>query len=70
MLYLATFLNGAETWTLNKKAEKEIEALEKWIYRRMRNIVRSEKKTNINVLKQLKLKRELLKVQSSSRLKK
>jgi hypothetical protein len=45
-------LNG----TLDKKAEKKIEALEMCIYRRMGKIVWSEKKTNNEVLKQLKLK--------------
>jgi hypothetical protein len=47
------------TWTLDKKAEKKIEALEMWVYKRIGKIVWSEKKTNNEVLKQLKLKREL-----------
>jgi hypothetical protein len=55
----STFLHVAETWTLDKKAEKKIGALEMWIYRRMGKIVWSEKKTKNEVLKQLKLKREL-----------
>jgi hypothetical protein len=58
-IYL-TFLYGAETRTLDKKAIKKIEALEMWIYRRLGKIVWSEKKTNNEVLKQLKLKREQL----------
>jgi hypothetical protein len=43
---------------LDKKSEKKIEALEMWIYKRMRKIVTSEKKTNNEVLKQIKLKRK------------
>jgi hypothetical protein len=46
-------------WTLDKKVEKKIEALEMWIYRRMGKIIWSEKKTNNEILKQLKLKRKL-----------
>jgi hypothetical protein len=41
----STFLYGAETWTLDKKAEKKKEALEMLLYRRMGKIVWSEKKT-------------------------
>jgi hypothetical protein len=56
----STFLYGAVTWTLNNKAEKKIEDLEMWIYIRMGKLVWSEKNTKIEVLKQLKLKTELL----------
>ena len=30
----STMLYGAETWTLNKEAEKRIEAFEMWVFRR------------------------------------
>jgi ribonucleotide reductase beta subunit family protein with ferritin-like domain len=40
--------------------EENRSPIEMWIYRRMGKIIWSEKKTNNKVLKQLKLKRELL----------
>jgi hypothetical protein len=49
----SAFLYGAETWTLNKKTEKKIEALEMGIYRK--RVKWSEKKTNKEVLKLLKM---------------
>jgi hypothetical protein len=39
-----------------------MEALEMWIYRRLGKIVWSEKKTNNEVLKQLKLKRYIFNI--------
>ena len=45
---------------IRQENRKKIEALEMWIYRKIGRIVWSEKKTNYEVLKQLKLKRELL----------
>ena len=54
------FLYGAETWTLDKKTEQRIEAFEMWIYRRIGRIGWKEKKTNDELLKRLKMNRELL----------
>jgi hypothetical protein len=45
---------------LYKKSEKKIEALDMWIHRKMGKIVWPENKTINEVLKQLKLKSELL----------
>jgi hypothetical protein len=39
----STFIYGAETWTFDKKAEKKIDDLKMWKYRRMRQIVWSKK---------------------------
>jgi hypothetical protein len=56
----STCIYGAETWTFDKKAEKKIKALSMWYAEKWGEIVWSEKKTNNEVPKQLKLKRELL----------
>jgi ribosome biogenesis protein Nip4 len=44
---------------IRQESREENRSLEMWIYRRIRKIVWSEKKTNNEVLKQLKLKSEL-----------
>ena len=57
----STFLYACETWTLSKAVEKKIEAMEMWMYRRMSKISWKEKKTNMEVLKIVGVKRpELL----------
>ena len=57
----SALLYGAETWVMNKKLEKNIEAFEMWIYRRIGRVSWKEKKTNKEVLQQLGMKKELLK---------
>ena len=51
---------GAETWTLNKKEESQLEAFEMWCYRRMERISWTEHKTNDAVLIQVGETRKLL----------
>ncbi|GFR74625.1 endonuclease-reverse transcriptase [Elysia marginata] len=56
------FLHGFETWTLNASLERNIEALEMWLYCRMARISWKEKKKNKEVLEEIGLKHtELLK---------
>ncbi|GFR88354.1 endonuclease-reverse transcriptase [Elysia marginata] len=56
------FLYACETWTLNASLERNIEALEMWLYRRMVRISWKEKKKNKEVLEEIGLKHtELLK---------
>ena len=49
----STLLYGCETWTINKEAEKKIEALEMWIYRRMLKIPWTAKITNNEVIRRI-----------------
>ncbi|GFR63034.1 SAM domain and HD domain-containing protein 1 [Elysia marginata] len=57
----SVFLYACETWTLNASLERNIEALEMWLYRRMARISWKEKK-NKEVLEEIGLKHtELLK---------
>ena len=51
---------GAEAWTMKTVDEKRIEAMEMWCYRRMLRIRWTDRRTNISILKQLNLKRKLL----------
>ncbi|GFS25570.1 endonuclease-reverse transcriptase [Elysia marginata] len=46
----SVFLYACETWTLNASPERNIEALEMWLYRRMTRISWKEKKKNKEVL--------------------
>ncbi|GFR73558.1 endonuclease-reverse transcriptase [Elysia marginata] len=56
------FLYACETWTLNASLERNIEALEMWLYRRIARISWKEKKKNKEVLEEIGLKHtELLK---------
>ena len=52
---------GAETWTLTKPLEKNIEAFEMWCLRRIARISWKEKVTNNDVLLRLGTSRQLLK---------
>jgi hypothetical protein len=65
----STFQYGAETWTLNKSLERKIEAFEMWTLRQLGQVHWSEKKSNAEVLKMLKVKRELLKDITTKQLK-
>ena len=51
---------GAEGWTLKNIDKKKIMTTEMWFYRRMMRISWKEKKTNEDILKELKIQRELL----------
>ena len=54
-------LYGAESWTLNKRMEERVQAMEMWMWRRMMKISWTERKTNEEVLTMIGEKRELLK---------
>jgi hypothetical protein len=54
-------LYGAETWTLNKKDEKRLEAFEMWCWRNLEQIRWQEHRTNAQVLEQVNEERHLLK---------
>ena len=53
-------LYGSETWTLQEKDKKRIEALETWIWRRMQCISWQDKKTNEEVFEAINEKRSIL----------
>lgn len=55
-------LYGVESWTLNKKLIKKIEACEMWLYRRVLRISWTEHTTNEEVLKRMKKDKELVKI--------
>ncbi|GFR79149.1 endonuclease-reverse transcriptase [Elysia marginata] len=58
----SVFLYACETWTLNASLERNIEAREMWLYRRMARISWKEKKKSKEVLEEIGLKHtELLK---------
>ena len=57
---LSVLLYGCETWTINKTAEKKLEAFEMWTFRRIGKIKWTEKMTNTEVCNKLKVKRELI----------
>ena len=52
---------GCECWTITSDIEKKIEAAEMWFIRRMLRISWTEKKTNVNVLREGNVQRSLLK---------
>ena len=56
----STMLYGAETWTLNKEAEKRIEAFEMWVFRRILKIPWTAKMKNEELLGVMDCKRSLL----------
>ncbi|GFR75281.1 endonuclease-reverse transcriptase [Elysia marginata] len=65
----SVFLYACETWTLNASLERNIEALEMWLYRRMAKISWKEKKRNKEVLEEIGLKHtQLLKTVKSRQL--
>lgn len=57
---LSILYYGVETWTLNKLMENKIEAFEMWLYRRMLRVSWNEKVTNVDILKRMKKKKEVL----------
>ena len=56
----SVFTYGCETWTLKPSLEKNINALEMWVYRRMNRTSWKEMKTNEQVLKDLGIKKTTL----------
>ena len=56
----SVFGYGSEAWTLTKAMEDKIEAFEMWCLRRMGRISWKDKKTNADVLKQMRTERKLL----------
>ena len=57
----STLTYGCECWTITSDIEKKIEAAEMWFIRRMLRISWTEKKTNVNVLREGNVQRSLLK---------
>ena len=53
---------GAEGWTLRQTDVKKIESAEMWLYRRLLRVKWDEKRTNDSILKELKVKRELVSI--------
>ena len=57
----STLLYGCESWTINKAAQKKLEAMEMWMWRRMLRIAWTQRKTNVEVLSMAGTQRELIK---------
>ena len=57
----STLTYGCECWTITSDIEKKIEAAEMWFIRRMLRISWTEKKTNVNILREGNVQRSLLK---------
>ena len=51
---------GAESWTLKVRDERKIISMEMWLWRRMKRISWTEKRTDNSILQELDIKRELL----------
>lgn len=58
----SVLLYGVETWTMRDETEKRLEAFELWLYRRILKISWTEKITNVEVLKRMNTKPELLNI--------
>ena len=56
----STMLHGAETWTLRKKDIEMLESFEMWIWRRMEKIKWIDKITNLEVLRRVDEKINLI----------
>ena len=59
-LVWSALLYGAEAWTLFKFDENSIMAAEMWLWRRMLGVSSKEKRTNVNIIRKLDVKKELL----------
>ena len=57
----STLTYGCECWTITSDIEKKIEAAEMWFIRRMLKISWTEKKPNVNILREGNVQRSLLK---------
>ena len=56
----AVFQYGVEGWTLKKSDRNRIESFEMWCWRKMLGISRKEHRTNISILEEIGLERELM----------
>ena len=56
----STLLCGVETWTLSKTIMKRLEAFEMWLYRRVLKIPWTERVSNVEILRRIRSKRELI----------
>lgn len=54
-LVFSIFLYGAETWTLKSNDRRRVDAFEMWCWRRMLRIPWTAKRTNVSILKELKV---------------
>lgn len=54
-------LYGSETWTMRKKEERYLESFEMWLWRRIENIIWSDKVRNEEVLRRVGEERSILK---------
>jgi len=54
-----TVTYGSESWTVQKKERKKIDAFELWMWRRIFRVPWTEKRTNVSVLEDVKPKRSL-----------
>lgn len=53
-------LYGVEAWTLNSEVSKKIEVFKMWVYRRMLNISRTDRITNVGILRRVNQDKEVL----------
>ena len=60
VLYTLLYMYAAETWTINKDVENQINAFEMWLFRKMLCISYQDHITNEEVLKRVQEKRTLL----------
>lgn len=58
-LVFSIFLYGAETWTLKKADRSRIDAFEMWCWRRMLRIPLTAHRTNVSILRELKIETRL-----------
>lgn len=58
-LVFSVFFYGCETWTLKARDKQRIDAFELWCWRRMLRIKWTERRTNVSIIKQLKISRRL-----------
>ena len=56
----SVLLYGCETWTINKNMQNKLEACEMWFLRRIGKISWTQKLTNVQILRMLNTKRQLL----------
>jgi len=56
----AVFQYGVEGWTLKKSDRNRIESFEMWCWRKMLEISWKEHRTNISILEEIGLERELM----------
>ncbi|CAH2254798.1 jg15382 [Pararge aegeria aegeria] len=58
-LIIPVFTNAAETWTIKAADRQRIDAFEMWCWRRMLRIPWTAHRTNVSILRQLKITRSL-----------